>query len=90
MSNPTAGFRGGFQEEMRLGSSVLAGFSCGGGGSVEMKGWWREVEEALGILQAERIEQKEHSVCVCARVHMRVCGMDDNRPLNVAGYKQRG
>lgn len=71
MSNPTAGFRGGFQEEMRPGSSVLAGFSCGGGGSVEMKGWWREVEEASGILQAERIEQKEHSVCVC--VYARVC-----------------
>lgn len=76
MLNPTAGLRGGFQEEMTLGSSVLAGGSRGDGGSVEMKGWWREVGEASRILQAERTEPKGHGG---------VCGVDDNRPLNVAG-----
>lgn len=76
MLNPTAGLRGGFQEEVTLGSSVLAGCSHGNGASVEMKGWWREVTEASRILQAERIEQKGHGG---------VCGVDDNRPLNVAG-----
>lgn len=67
MSNPTACFRGGFQEEVTPGSSVLAGFGCGGGGSVEMEGWWREVGEASGILQTERIEQRG-MVCVCVSV----------------------
>lgn len=76
MLNSTAGLRGGFQEEVTLASSVLAGCSRGDSGSVEMKGWWREVGEASRILQAERIEQKGH---------WGVCGVDDNRPLNVAG-----